>query len=256
MFFGKNKNSLKLVKQHPNMLMGATYHIVESAENPRHVKIGSGISQMYLRDDYGEYYLVEGNATRIREHFQPIMVFENVEGTVFKLKRPIGSLFQNVELKETVSLTSDEKIYVGNGVTERYFVEKGTNKIIKFVGNSTQIKNLLEEKVLPKPVAEKVAPQPKPQIQIIEKTIVKEIIPQAGSQGLRGEPGKLVPLGHRDQEESRDFVVQLGQQAKEEKKEILVHKVKKDFKDQKEILGSREIEEKKAKKEKRETKEK
>lgn len=195
MFFGKNKNSLKLVKQHPNMLMGATYHIVESAENPRHVKIGSGITQLYLKDECGESYLIEGNSSKIREYFQPVMVFENVEGTVFKLKRPIGSLLQNVELKETSSLSSDEKIYVGNGVTERYFIEKATNKIIKFIGNSTQIKNLLEEKIVPKPALEKYVQQPKPQVQIIEKTIVKEIIPQAGSQGLKGDRGEIGPSG-------------------------------------------------------------
>ena len=74
MFFGKNKNSLKLIKQHPNLLMGATYHIIESANNPKVVKLGSGISQLYLRDEYGETYLVEGNSTKIKEYFQAVLL--------------------------------------------------------------------------------------------------------------------------------------------------------------------------------------
>jgi hypothetical protein len=123
-------------------------------------------------------------------------MFENVQGSTFKLKRPIGSLLQNTLLKETTSLSCDEKIYLGNGITERYFIEKNSNKIVKFVGNSTQIKNLLEEQVqvekskeqLPKVIE-------KPVVQLIEKTIVKEIIPQAGSQGIQGERGQIGPAG-------------------------------------------------------------
>lgn len=198
MFFGKNKNSLKLIKQHPNLLMGATYHIIESANNPKVVKLGSGISQLYLRDEYGETYLVEGNSTKIKEYFQAVLLFENVEGPVYKIKRPIGSLMQNSLLKETTALTADEKIYAGNGITERYFIEKNTNKVIKFVGNSTQIKNILEEQIAPKPVVQSPKVIEKPVVQLIEKTIVKEIIPQAGSQGLRGEkgdPGNIGPIG-------------------------------------------------------------
>jgi hypothetical protein len=195
MFFGKNKNSLKLVKQHPNMLMGGTYHIIESAVNPRHVRIGTGISQFYVRDEFGETYLIEGNASKIREYFQPVMLFENMEGTCFKLKRPIGSLLQNTLLKETTSLTSDEKVYVGNGVTERYFIEKSSNKIIKFIGNSTQIKNLLEEQIIQKPKETPVKIIEKPIVQLVEKTVVKEIIPQAGSQGIQGEKGPQGEVG-------------------------------------------------------------
>jgi hypothetical protein len=195
MFFGKNKNSLKLIKQHPNLSMGATYHIIEFANNPKTVKIGSGISQMYLRDEFGETYLVEGNSSKIKEYFQPVLLFENVDGQIFKVKRPIGSLLQNSTLKETTALTADEKIYAGNGITERYFIEKNTNKVIKFVGNSTQIKNLLEEQVALKPVAQAPKVVEKPVVQLVEKTIVKEIIPQAGSQGLRGEKGERGDIG-------------------------------------------------------------
>ena len=195
MFFGKNKNSLKLVKQHPQMLMGGTYHIIENAINPRPVKIGSGISELYLRDEYGETYLVEGNATKIKEYFQPLVSYDQVSGNIYKLMRPIGSLMQNNLLKETTSFSSDEKIYVGNGVTERYFIEKNSNKVIKFIGNSSQIKNLLEEVVPPQP--KQIAPKPvvAPKIEIVERTIIKQTTPVIGQQGLRGEIGLQGPQG-------------------------------------------------------------
>lgn len=190
MFFGKNKTSLKLIKNHPDLLMGGTYHIVESAVNPRLVKVGTGITQLYLRDEYGESYLLEGNSTKIKDMFQANLLFENVQGVVYKLKRPIGSLHQNILLKEISALTSDEKIYVGSGVTERYFIENNSNKVIKFVGNSSQIKYLFEQLEQPKPIQKISKPiVQKPMVQIVEKTIVKEIVPQIGSQGFQGEKG-------------------------------------------------------------------
>lgn len=190
MFFGKNKTSLKLIKNHPDLLMGGTYHIVESAYNPKIVKVGTGITQLYLRDEYGESYLLEGNSTKIKDMFQANLLFENVQGVVYKLKRPIGSLHQNVLLKEISALTADEKIYVGSGVTERYFIENNSNKVIKFVGNSSQIKYLFEQLEQPKPIQKISKPiVQKPMVQIVEKTIVKEIVPQIGSQGFQGEKG-------------------------------------------------------------------
>jgi hypothetical protein len=198
MFFGKNKSSLKLVKNNPQMLQGAVYHLIESSQNPRHVKIGSGITKIYLRDEQGEEYLVEGNASKIKESFQPVLTFEHVNGTLFKVKRPIGSLLQNTVLKETTSLTSDEKIYMGHGVTERYFIEKNSNKIIKFIGNSIQIKNILEEQIALKEIVQpKSKIIEKPVIKLIEKTIVKEIVPQIGSQGLKGEKGSVGEKGEK-----------------------------------------------------------
>jgi len=190
MFFGKNKTSLKLIKNHPDLLMGGTYHIVESAFNPKIVKVGTGITQLYLRDEYGESYLLEGNSTKIKDMFQANLLFENVQGVVYKLKRPIGSLHQNILLKEISALTADEKIYVGSGVTERYFIENNSNKVIKFVGNSSQIKYLFEQLEQPKPIQKISKPiVQKPMVQIVEKTIVKEIVPQIGSQGFQGEKG-------------------------------------------------------------------
>ena len=124
-------------------------------------------------------------------------MFENVKGELYKLKRSIGSLNQNVLLKEVNSLTSDEKIYVGNGITERYFIDKDRNKVIKFIGNSTQIKNLVEKVELPKP---QPLPAPvkiieKPVIQLQEKVIIKQTTPVIGAQGLRGEKGDIGSVG-------------------------------------------------------------
>jgi hypothetical protein len=199
MFFGKNKNSLKLIKQHPQLLMGATYHITEARLNVTKIKIGSGISELYIRDEYGETYLLEGNASKIKDMFQANLLFENVEGELYKLKRSIGSLNQNVLLKEVNSLTADEKIYVGNGITERYFIDKDRNKVIKFIGNSTQIKNLVEKVELPKP---QPLPAPvkiieKPVIQLQEKVIIKQTTPVIGAQGLRGEKGDIGSAGEQ-----------------------------------------------------------
>ena len=199
MFFGKNKNSLKLIKQHPQLLMGATYHITEARPNAKKIKIGSGISELYIRDEYGETYLLEGNASKIKDMFQANLLFENVEGELYKLKRSIGSLNQNVILKEVNSLTADEKIYVGNGITERYFIDKDRNKVIKFIGNSTQIKNLVEKVELPKPqlLPASVKIIEKPVIQLQEKVIIKQTTPVIGAQGLRGEKGDIGSIGEQ-----------------------------------------------------------
>ena len=199
MFFGKNKNSLKLIKQHPQLLMGATYHITEARKDAKKIKVGSGITELYIRDEYGETYLLEGNASKIKDMFQANLLFENVEGELYKLKRSIGSLNQNVLLKEINSLTADEKIYVGNGITERYFIDKDRNKVIKFIGNSTQIKNLVEKVELPKP---QPLPAPvkiieKPVIQLQEKVIIKQTTPVIGAQGLRGEKGDVGSAGEQ-----------------------------------------------------------
>ena len=199
MFFGKNKNSLKLIKQHPQLLMGATYHITEARQDAKKIKVGSGISELYIRDEYGESYLLEGNASKIKDMFQANLLFENVEGELYKLKRSIGSLNQNVLLKEVYSLTADEKIYVGNGITERYFIDKDRNKVIKFIGNSTQIKNLVEkvELLKPQPLPAPVKIIEKPVIQLQEKVIIKQTTPVIGAQGLRGEKGDIGSIGEQ-----------------------------------------------------------
>ena len=190
--------SLKLIKDHPLLLMGATYHITERNSNAKIIKVGSGITQLYIRDEYGENYLLEGNANKIKELFQVNMLFENMEGEIYKLKRPIGSLHQNVLIKEISAITADEQIYVGGGVTERYFIENNNNKVIKFIGNSTQIKYLFE-KVEPL-VEHKITPVKiieKPVVRLVEKTILREISPQIGPQGEMGPTGIIGTRGEK-----------------------------------------------------------
>ena len=152
MFFGKNKTSLKLAKQHPELLMGCEYYIIESSNNPKKIKVGSGISQLYLRNSDGEEYLIEGNSTKIKELFTPSKTYESMEGKLFKTTKPFGNFFQFQMLKEIAPCQYDEKIQLGNGISEHYFIVKGSNKIVKVYGNSRQIKNLLEEVNVPKPV--------------------------------------------------------------------------------------------------------
>lgn len=57
MFFGKNKTTLKLAKAHPDLPLGCQYHIIESTLNPKKIKVGSGITQLFLRSSDGEEYL-------------------------------------------------------------------------------------------------------------------------------------------------------------------------------------------------------
>jgi hypothetical protein len=198
MFFGKNKTSLKLVKPHTELLQGCEYHIIESANNPTEIKIGSGISKLYLRSPDGEEYLIEGNFNKIKDMFIPSKTYENMEGKLFKVTRPVASLMQNQMLKEIAPCQYDEKIQLGNGITEQYFIQKTTNKILKIYGNSNQIKNLFEEVVLPKPKPVVTqAPIQQTKVEIIEKVIVKETTPVVGAQGLQGEKGVKGDKGDR-----------------------------------------------------------
>jgi len=196
MFFGKNKTSLKLAKQHPELLMGCEYYIIESSNNPKKIKVGSGISQLYLRNSDGEEYLIEGNSTKIKELFTPSKTYESMEGKLFKTTKPFGNFFQFQMLKEIAPCQYDEKIQLGNGISEHYFIVKGSNKIVKVYGNSSQIKNLLEEVNIPKPA---VVPAPKLQtkIEVVEKVIIKETTPVIGAQGLQGEKGLKGERGDR-----------------------------------------------------------
>ena len=189
MFFGKNKTSLKLAKQHSELLQGCEYHIVEYLTNPKVVRVGSGLTQLYLRNSDGEEFLIEGNASKIKDLFIPIQTFEGLQGTSFKVKRPIGSLLQNQVLKEISSCPYDEKMQLGHGISEHYFIQQNTNKVIKFYGNSHQIKNLFEEIVVPVKAPEVKPVTPKTKIEIIERTIVKETTPVMGVQGFKGDEG-------------------------------------------------------------------
>ena len=145
MFFGKNKTSLKLIKPHSELLMGCEYLIIESSENPTTIKVGSGISKLYLRNPDGEEYLLEGNFGKIKNMFVPSKTYDNIEGRIFKVTKPFSSLLQNQVLKKIEPCQYDEKIQLGNGITEHYFIQKNTNKILKIYGNSNLIKKLIME---------------------------------------------------------------------------------------------------------------
>ena len=56
--------------------MGCEYYITESLNNPKKIKIGSGISQLFLKSSDGEEYLIEGNISKIKEYFVPTKTFE------------------------------------------------------------------------------------------------------------------------------------------------------------------------------------
>jgi Collagen triple helix repeat (20 copies) len=196
MFFGKNKTSLKLVKPHPELLQGCEYHIIENAFNPKKIKMGSGLAKLYLRSPDGEEYLVEGNISKIKEMFSAAKTYESLQGRIFKVKRSVASLMENQLLKEISPCQYDEKLQLGNGISEHYFIQKNNDKIVKIYGNSNQIKTLFEEVVIPQKIQPKpVLPQTK--IEIVEKVIIKETTPVIGAQGFQGEKGDQGPQGER-----------------------------------------------------------
>ena len=107
---------------------------------------------------------------------------------------------QNELLKEVAPCQYDEKIQLGHGISEHYYIQKNTDKIIKFYGNSSQIKNLLEEIIIqvPKPIVPKTITKILPtKVEIVEKTIIKETTPVVGEQGLKGDRGDSGSEGPR-----------------------------------------------------------
>ena len=196
MFFGKNKTSLKLIKQHPELLMGCEYYIAESLTNPKKVRIGTGQSRLLLKNMDGEEFIIEGNSSKIKEYFVPTMAFEHINGKTFKVKHPIGPLFQNQLLKEIAPCKYDEKIQLGIGVTEQYFIQKDTDKVIKVYGNSKQIKNLFEEIITPAKQSIQIDTTQKT-IQNVSLTedVSGQSIQIKGVKGDRGERGEVGPRG-------------------------------------------------------------
>jgi hypothetical protein len=196
MFFGKNKTSLKLTKQHPELLMGCEYFIVEDVKNPKKIKIGSGLTQLFLRDSDGEEYVIEGNSSKIKEYFVPTMTFEHSNGKLVKVKHPVGSLFQNQILKEVAPCKYDEKIQLGIGVTEHYFLQKDTDKVIKVYGNSKQIKNLFEDITPPKSQSVQIQPiQNSVERVSLTEDSSGQSIQIKGVKGDKGDRGEIGPRG-------------------------------------------------------------
>ena len=107
--------------------------------------------------------------------FIPSKTYSNMEGEIYKVKRPFGPLLENVILKKIEACQYDEKFQLGHGVTEVYFIQKNNDKVIKLYGNSNQINNLLENVTPVTKQEDKPKTQVlKPQTKIIEKTIIKE----------------------------------------------------------------------------------
>jgi hypothetical protein len=210
MFFGKNKTSLRLIKEHPELKGDIRYNLVESVSNPHRVSIGVGISKILLKGTDGSEFIIEGNSKKIKEYFGPAYLYENIEGPVFKVKISVGSLQRNVKLKETVSIQPDEKIYLGHGVSERYFVQENTNKIIKFIGNPSQIKNIFEEFTQlpqPKEIKTSLLSTKSTSLPIQSEQTLKIIVedrngsnsrgPVTVERGERGERGAVGPKGDK-----------------------------------------------------------
>jgi hypothetical protein len=209
MFFGKNQTSLRLIKDHPQLKSDIRYNIVENVWNPIHINIGSGISKILLQGTDGSEYIIEGNSKKIKDYFIPAYIFESVVGPTLRVKIAVSTLEKNSNLKETVSIKPDEKIYLGHGVSERYFVQEGTNKIIKFIGNPSQIKNIFEEIKEEKPKETLKSSSSNP-LQLIEKTILREVVPRDGLQGPQGERGDRGHRGERGPEGPQGPVGKMG----------------------------------------------
>jgi hypothetical protein len=190
MFFGKNKTSLKLVKQHPELLLGCDYYVVENAINPKKIKIGLGLTKLYLKNPDGEEYLIEGNASTIKEFFVPAMTFENLDGKLVKIKQSVGPFHQNEILKEIGPCQYDEKLQLGIGITEQYYIQKYTNKVIKIYGNSKQIKNLFEDLFSDKKKTENYV-----QKVVINEENDEQSIKIKGIKGDKGDRGDVGPRG-------------------------------------------------------------
>ena len=154
----------------------------------------------------GEEYLLEGNFSKIKDMFVPSKSYDASNGTIYKLRRPVGQFLQNEFLKEISPCHYDEKIQLGHGISEHYYIQKNTNKIIKFYGNSSQIKNLLEEVVIPvsKPVPPKVITKILPtKVEVVEKTIIRETTPVVGEKGSKGDKGDIGDIGPKGQRGSK-----------------------------------------------------
>ena len=84
------------------------------------------ISQKYSHLN-GEEYLIEGNANKIRSLFIPSKTYDSVDGKIYKVKWPAASFLQNEFLKEVAPCQYDEKIQLGHGVAEHYFIQKSND---------------------------------------------------------------------------------------------------------------------------------
>ena len=178
------KSSIKLIRECQQLTVGSDYFIVEKVLKPKIVKVGSGLSQLPLRDSTGNEYLLVGNLNKIFKLFKVTNLFENLNTPVFALKENIGQFKEDSKFKQVSNdALVEEIINVGIGLSEKTFVEQSTNKIIKFKGNINKINELFS------PVIVKTK---EPSI-IVEK-VVGPVGPK-GEKGDRGDAGSVGVVG-------------------------------------------------------------
>lgn len=145
MFFGKNKNILKLKKACRGLELGESYHIMSSiAPDSPKVLLGVGFEEIMLKNSGGDDFRVCGSAVKIREFFEALETFENTRGKLVKVERAFGVLKENDRLKEISTKHHDEKIQLGVGITECFYIQQHTDKIFKVCGNYKQIQHIFK----------------------------------------------------------------------------------------------------------------
>jgi hypothetical protein len=175
------KSSIKLIRECQQLTVGSDYFIVEKVLKPKIVKVGSGLSQLPLRDSTGNEYLLVGNLNKIFKLFKVTNLFENLNTPIFSLNEDIGAFKENSKFKQVSNdALIEEIIEVGIGLSEKTFVEQNTNKIIKFKGNINKINELFS------PV---IVKQKEPSI------IVEKIIGPIGPKGDKGDKGDEGSIG-------------------------------------------------------------
>ncbi len=183
--------SIKLIKECQYLTIGSDYFIVEDVFNPTKIKIGHGFGEIKLKDTKNNEFILNGNLNKIGQLFKPNNLFEVVGGSSYILKTNIDTFQTKSEWKEFPTATLVEQfINVGVGVSSKIFVEKSSNKVVKFVGNLNKINSLFEEIVIapvtPHPVL--IVEQQRP---VRTKTITGPI----GPVGLAGVQGEMGPTG-------------------------------------------------------------
>lgn len=188
--------SIKLIKECQYLTIGSDYFVVENVSNPTTIKIGHGFSEVKLKDTQNNEFILNGNLNKIGQLFKPNNLFEVVGGSSYRLKNDIDTFQSNTEWKEfPTSTIIEQSIDVGIGVSSKIFVEKSSNRVVKFVGNLNKINSLFEEivsaPVIPNPVLRVDKQRP-----IRTQRIIGPIGP-VGSVGSQGEMGPTGIIGTR-----------------------------------------------------------
>lgn len=183
----KNKESLKLIRDCPHLVVGSDYFLVNSVNNPTKIRIGYGLTELKLVDSSGNEFLLHGNQKELVELFKVNDLFSISPNKEYVLLESVENLKSNTHFKK-LDKTSyyDVSVSVGSGLGEFYFIEQYTNNIIRFTGNQNKITSLFKEiKTVTPPVL-----QPK-------TIILKEQISIPRPQGPKGETGIMGAMGIR-----------------------------------------------------------